>query len=122
MILDARLKGWNIGEQSMAQEQLPLLTQDLREYNQQNICFVYDRGYIFKQFIRLHNDLMVDFIFRLPGKCYVGIWELIKTGETDFYFTIENIPLRVIVIRPSVRERAFCRHLIVIFITVDFKF
>ena len=86
LILDACLSGWNIGEQSMAQEELPLLVKELREYNQKNICFIYDRGYISKQFIKLHQDLMVDFIFRLPGKCYLGIWEQVKAGKIDFYF------------------------------------
>ncbi|MGI9215293.1 MAG: hypothetical protein ACR2HS_06660 [Gammaproteobacteria bacterium] len=73
LILYACLSEWNVGEQSMTQEQLPLLVKELREYNQQNICFIYDRGYISKQFIKLHKDLMVDFIFRLPGKCYLEI-------------------------------------------------
>lgn len=98
LILDARLKGWNVGEQSMAHEQLPLLTKELRGYNQKNICFIYDRGYVSKQFIKLHKDLMIDFILRLPSKCYLGIWELVKAGETDFYFTIGDISTRVIVI------------------------
>lgn len=64
LILDARLSWWNVGEQSMAQEELPLLAKKPREYNQQNICFIYDRGYVSKQFITLHRGLMVDFLFR----------------------------------------------------------
>lgn len=37
-----------------------------REYNQQNICFIYDRGYVFKQFITLYRGFMVNFLFHLP--------------------------------------------------------
>ncbi len=68
------------------------------EYNQENICFIYDRGYVFKQFITLHRGLMVDFLFRLPIKCYLGIWELLKAGKTAFYFIVGYISVRVIVI------------------------
>ncbi len=82
----------------MAQEELPLLAKKPREYNQQNICFIYDRGYVSKQFITLHRGLMVDFLFRLSIRCYLGIWELLKAGETDFYFIVGYISVRVIVI------------------------
>lgn len=69
------------------------------------MCFIYDRGHVSKQFIKLHKDLIVDFIFRLPSKCCIGIWELVNSGETDFYFTIGEVSVRVIVVTLKNNEK-----------------
>lgn len=47
---------------------------------------------------------MVDFLFRLPIKCYLGIWELLKAGETAFYFIVGYISVIVITLLNSVKQ------------------
>lgn len=47
---------------------------------------------------------MVDFLFCLPIKCYLGILELLKAGEIAFYFIIGYISVRVITLLNSVKQ------------------
>lgn len=90
MICSARLAAWNIGEQTLAQEQLPEVVNQMRLLNQERLLFIYDRGYPSLKFIQHHKELKVDFIFRVQEKAYVKLWERVSTGETDFDFTIET--------------------------------
>lgn len=90
MICSARIAAWNIGEQTLAKEQLPEVVTQMRSLNQDKLLFIYDRGYPSFQFIQQHRDLEIDFIFRGQERAYTKLWERVSSGETDFDFTIEN--------------------------------
>lgn len=90
VILSARIKGWNVGEQSMAEEQLPEVVEKLRALKQEKFLFIYDRGYPSLKFIEQHNALSVDFIFRLQRGMYKALWKRVDAGESDFYDEIVN--------------------------------
>lgn len=98
LILSARLASWSIGEQTLAEEQLPEVVNKLRSLGQEQILFVYDRGYPSYQFIEQHNELIVDYIFRLQRGMYKKIWEKVDLGETDFIFELKNVTQKVRVI------------------------
>jgi hypothetical protein len=84
MILSARLASWNVGEQTLAEEQLPEVVNQFRDMGQARLLFVYDRGYPSLKFIAQHDSLQADFLFRLQKSTYKGVWERIEAGETDF--------------------------------------
>ncbi len=86
LICSARLAAWNIGEQTLAEEQLPEVVTQMRSLNQERLLFIYDRGYPSVKFIQQHYDLKVDFIFRLQKRNYSKLWERILSGELDFDF------------------------------------
>ncbi len=88
--MSGRLASWDVGEQSLAEEQLPEVTERLRGLGQQNLLYVYDRGYPSLKFIGQHQDLKVDFIFRLQRGTYKALYERIATGESDFDFTFKE--------------------------------
>jgi hypothetical protein len=90
MICSARLTPWNIGEQTSAEIQLPEIVHSMRDLKQEKLLFIYDRGYTSLKFIKQHNSLEVDFIFRLQGRCYLKLWERVKSGEKDFDFLLQN--------------------------------
>ena len=75
LICSARLAAWNIGEQTLAEEQLPEVITQMRSLNQKKLLFIYDRGYPSVKFIQQHYDLEVDFIFRLQKRNYSKLWE-----------------------------------------------
>ncbi len=43
LICSARLAAWNIGEQTLAEEQLPEVITQMRSLNQEKLLFIYDR-------------------------------------------------------------------------------
>ncbi len=90
MICSARIAAWNVGEQTLAEAQLPELTTQMRSLNQDKLLFIYDRGYPSLKFIQQHNDLGVDFIFRAQERAYIKLWERVVAGEVDFDCVIEN--------------------------------
>ncbi len=94
LICSARLAAWNIGEQTLAEEQLPEVITQMRSLNQKKLLFIYDRGYPSVKFIQQHYDLEVDFIFRLQKRNYSKLWERIASGELDFDFILENEKLK----------------------------
>lgn len=100
MICSARLAPWSTGEQSMAQEQLPEVVNKMRLLKQEHLLFIYDRGYPSLKFIKQHEDLGVDFIFRVQERAYLSLWERVAQGESDFEHLIEtregNARVRVI--------------------------
>lgn len=65
MICSARLAPWSTGEQSMAQEQLSEVVNKMHHLKQERLLFIYDRGYPSLKFIKQHQSLGVDFIFRV---------------------------------------------------------
>jgi len=87
VILSGRLASWDVGEQRLAEEQLPEVTHRLRALGQQHLLYVYDRGYPSLKFIAQHQSLEVDFIFRLQRGTYKALYEQIEQGKSDFDFT-----------------------------------
>ncbi len=67
LICSARLAAW---EQTLAEEQLPEVITQMRSLNQKKLLFIYDRLQI-----QQHDDLEVDFIFRLQKRNYSKLWE-----------------------------------------------
>lgn len=95
LILSARLASWGVGEQTLAEAQLPEVVTKLRTLGQKQFLFVYDRGYPSYQFIEQHNELKVDYIFRLQKGNYKKLWEKVKSGETDFIFELSHVSQKV---------------------------
>jgi hypothetical protein len=91
LILSARLASWGVGEQTLAEAQLPEVVNKLRSLRQEQFLFVYDRGYPSYQFIKQHNELKADYIFRLQKGTYKKLWEKVESGETDFIFELDNV-------------------------------
>ncbi len=108
MICSARLASWNIGEQTLAEEQLIEVVTKMQRLGQSKQLFVYDRGYPSKKFIAQHYDLVVDFLFRLQKNMYLGMWDRVNAGETDFDFIIDDqgkeLKVRVIAIKLATGE------------------
>lgn len=90
MICSARLAPWSTGEQSMAQEQLLEVVHKMRHLKQERLLFIYDRGYPSLKFIKQHQGLGVDFIFRVQERAYLSLWERVAQGESDFEHRIET--------------------------------
>ena len=98
LILNARLANWGVGEQTLAQEQLPEVVNKLRSLGQEQFLFVYDRGYPSYRFIEQHNELKVDYVFRLQKGAYKKIWQKVESGETDFILELDNVTQKVRVV------------------------
>lgn len=90
MICSARLAAWDVGEQSLAEEQLPEVVNKMRALKQDKLLFLYDRGYPSLKFIQQHQALNVDFVFRLQRSMYKSLWARIEQGETDFEHLIKT--------------------------------
>lgn len=84
MICSARLSSWGVGEQTMAYEQLEEVVAKMRALKQDNLLFVYDRGYPAVRFMQQHRNLDADFIFRMQKRAYLNLWERVNNGEKDF--------------------------------------
>lgn len=89
MICNARIAAWNIGEQTLAEEQLPEVVAEMKALKQEQLLFVYDRGYPSLKFFKQHDELKVDFVFRIPRASYKKLWERVDRGEKDFDFVIK---------------------------------
>lgn len=96
--LNARLSRWDVGELALAEEQLPEVVQQMDSLGQKKLLFLYDRGYISLKYIKLHVQLGVDFLFRLPRNVFKGIWKRVDQGENDFVAKIEQETVRIIAI------------------------
>jgi hypothetical protein len=90
IICSARLASWNVGETTLAEEQLVEVVEKIRPLKQEKLLFVYDRGYASVKFIKQHRSLNADFLFRLQRGFYKKLWERVDAGETDFDFVIKT--------------------------------
>jgi hypothetical protein len=90
LICNARLVPWNIGERTLAEEQLPEIVQQMRALKQDKLLCIYDRGYTSVKFIKQHYECQTDFIFRVQEKNYTKLWERVASGESDFDLVLEN--------------------------------
>lgn len=104
MILDAKIGSTNVGERAMAAEQLPEVTKVMRGLGEENLLYIYDRGYLSKEMIKQHIDLKVDFLFRMQAGVYVHIWKRILDGEMDFEDEINGHKIRAVGIKLSTGE------------------
>lgn len=89
MVCSARLANWGVGEQTLAEEQLPEVVNMMYKFNQKDLLFVYDRGYPSIKFIDQHYRLKVDFLFRLQKGMYKKLWQRVDGGQRDFDFVIK---------------------------------
>jgi hypothetical protein len=105
MILDVQLRSYEVDERTMAAEQLPLVTQKLRQAGQNLQLYIYDRGYVSKEAIAQHLKLGVDFVFRIKRGHYVHIWKEANNGKVDFESRIEGNVVRVVVIELETGEK-----------------
>ena len=90
MICSARMAAWDTGEQTLAEEQLPEVIQQMHNLNHSQLLFIYDRGYPSLKFIQQHNTLKADFIFRAQERSYTELWKRVIAGEIDFDCLIKN--------------------------------
>ena len=95
VILSGRLASWEIGEERLAEEQMPEVVHRLGGLGQKNLLFVYDRGYTSLKFMKDHHGLGADFIMRLQKGTYKEIWRRIDLGERDFDFVFKNKPSKL---------------------------
>jgi hypothetical protein len=68
----------------IASEQLPEVVTTMKELNHKKLLFIYDRGYPSLAFMKQHEELQADFIFRLQRGMYSELWQRVESGETDF--------------------------------------
>ena len=90
MICSARLGRWDVGERALASDQLTEVVGKMKDFQQDKLLFIYDRGYSSFDLMKQHAALGADFLFRLPRSCYKKAWELVDAGETDFDIDIQN--------------------------------
>ncbi|TSJ81443.1 IS4 family transposase [Cardinium endosymbiont of Dermatophagoides farinae] len=90
LICNARLGTWDVGEQTLAEAQLPEVVDQMRSLKQDKLLFIYDRGYTSAKFMKEHNDYKADFIFRVQGHHYKKLWERVQSGESDFDCIVES--------------------------------
>jgi Transposase DDE domain len=90
MICSARLAAWNVGEQTLAEEQLTEVVTQMRALKQEKLLFIYDRGYPSLKFMHQHRQLNADFLFRVQEKAYLNVWRRVSAGEFDFDSVIET--------------------------------
>lgn len=100
LIVSGRLAPWKNGEQTLAKEQLVEVVQKMKDWGQQKLLFVYDRGYPSREYFQQHIDLGVDFLFRLPRRFNKRVDTFVDAGNRDIINTLYEAlpPLRIIVI------------------------
>lgn len=86
-------------ERTLAKGQIKSVTELFHGFDQQKLLFIFDRGYVSKEWIKMLRSLNVDFIFRVPRKFNKTIDSLISKGECDHIVELlPGIPpLRVLV-------------------------
>lgn len=104
IVVNADIGPINQAERSLAKGQIELVAKLFKSFDQQKILFVFDRGYVSQEWIRMFLSLGLDFIFRIPRNFNKIINSKSVLGECD---CIVNLfpgfpPLRLIVrILPS---------------------
>jgi len=83
MIVNADIGPLVEGERVLAEKQIKSVVKLFHSFNQEKLLFIYDRGYLSKEWIKMHISLKADFIFRVPRKFNKKIDSLISSGECD---------------------------------------
>lgn len=116
IIVNAAIGPMCEGERALAKEQIESVNCLFKGLGQQKLLFVFDRGYVSKEWIKILKSLEVDFIYRLPRNFNKMIDALIEKGECDCL--VDNIasdipPLRLVVrLLPSGEKCALLTSLI----------
>lgn len=97
IVINAEIGPICFAERTFAKEQIELVTNLFKSYDQEKIVFVFDRGYISYDWIKMLLSLRADFIFRVPrnfNKANLGIY-----GECDCIVSLmpDIPPLRLII-------------------------
>lgn len=84
VVVSGRLVPWRQSEQVLAVEQLNEVVAKMRNCDQPNMLFVYDRGYPSKALIAEHMKLKVEFLLRLPRKFNLAIDRVVEQGSGQY--------------------------------------
>lgn len=93
LVLSGRIASCNTSEDELAREQLTEVVQRMRSFGQENLLFIYDRGYPSEEFINQHVKLGVDFIFRVPRNFNKAISKIYRGKERENFLITETWPL-----------------------------
>ena len=93
LVLSGRIVPCAVSEEELAKEQLVEVVNQMRNFGQKKLLFVYDRGYPSEEFINQHVGLGVDFIFRVPKNFNKSITEIYKGKEAENFLVVEGWPL-----------------------------
>ena len=99
IIVDAEIAPWSHGERLMASKQIEEVTTIFRSLEQHKQLFVFDRGYISKDLMKLITKNGAEFMFRIPRGYNNKIDDLVakRASDTIFEFSPEFPKLRLLV-------------------------
>ena len=83
LVINGRIAPYSVSEEVLAKEQLPEVVECMRKLGQEELLFVYDRGYPSDEFISEHIKLGVHFIFRVPKNFNTSISNVYEEGIPD---------------------------------------
>lgn len=93
LVLSGRIAPCATSEEELAKEQLVEVVRLMKSFGQENLLFVYDRGYPSEEFINLHIELGVGFIFRVPKNFNKAISQIYRGKEEENFLIAEGWPL-----------------------------
>lgn len=98
IVVNAELAPMSFGERRLAIDQIIEVSQLFKKLNQPAQLYVFDRGYISKEMIKIILDAEADFLFRVPRGFNPIIDRLVNNGEPDCFVNMDGFPqLRLIV-------------------------
>ena len=98
IIVSAKLTPMVIGERRLATDQIIEVSQLFKRINQPSQLYVFDRGYISKEMMKMILDIEASFLFRVPRGFNPTIDRLVDNGESDCIVNIDSfLQLRLIV-------------------------
>lgn len=93
LVLSGRIASCMVSEEALAEEQLTEVVHKMRTLGQEELLFVYDRGYPSEKFINQHIELGVDFIFRLPKNFNREVKKAYEQKIPESFLLKEDWPL-----------------------------
>lgn len=99
IVINAAIGPISQAERPLAKDQIESTAKLFKAFGQQKVLFVFDRGYVSQEWIKMHLSLDCDFIFRIPRNFNKVIDCTSIQGECDCIVTIlpDIPPLRLIV-------------------------
>jgi hypothetical protein len=99
LVVSSSLLPMGLREEAIAEGQLKLFTEKMKSWYQDQLLFVYDRGYPSKQFILSHVEQKVDFVFRILNGFNQQIDAFVASGAPDGMLKLydEALNLRILV-------------------------
>lgn len=101
IVVSADIAPGRFAERPIAEDQIATVTEFFHGLNQNSLLYVFDRGYVSRQYIRMLLDLGVDFMFRVPRKFNNQIDALAAAGECD---TVVEVAPDIPSLRLTVRD------------------